>query len=54
LLAGGQLAGGTVVAMISGSGFRETFLTAERSPSSSRQTEIEGLPDLLAQMQENF
>ena len=51
---GGQLAGGTVVAMISGSGFRETFLTADRSPASSQQIGIDGLPDLLSQIQEKF
>ena len=43
--------GGTVVAMMSGSGFRETFLTAKRSPPSSRQVGIDGLPELLSQIQ---
>ncbi len=47
----GKLDGDTVVAMISGSGFRETFLTAERNPASSHKVGIDGLPELLAQIQ---
>ena len=42
-------AGATVVVMISGSGFRETFLTASRTAASSRQVGIDGLSALLAE-----
>ena len=46
----GKLDGDTLVAMISGSGFRETFLTAERSPASSHKVGIDGLPELLSRI----
>ena len=47
----GRLEGGTVVAMLSGSGFRETFLTADRTPACSQEVGIDGLPELLSQIQ---
>ncbi len=51
LLDSGSLGtGGTIVALISGSGFRETFLTAARTPSSCQRTGIDGLRHLLAEV----
>ncbi len=47
----GRLDEGTVVAMLSGSGFRETFLTADRSPASSQRVGIDRLPELFTQIQ---